>query len=139
MAEFPTKRIPDHKDFVSITVTTETDGLSNVVDIGGFTPLALEGSTAWTAAGVEFLVSQRSTASLLPIAFDSTGSTLTQRLSSDHIPAATPHLFPFPSVSTDGGNFEVYRGLRYLQLFSASTNSTAIIQQAAREWFVYLG
>jgi hypothetical protein len=46
-----------------------------------------------------------------------------------------------PSVSTNAQSFntDIYRSLRFLQLFSASTNSTAIVQAAARTWYVYLG
>jgi hypothetical protein len=141
MATFPVKRTPDQRTYATITITTETDGLSDVIDLGGLHPLALEGSTTWTAAGVEIRGGMRSSGSIFPINNGTTGSTLTQRISSDSIPISSATLFPMPSVSTNAQSFntDIYRSLRFLQLFSASTNSTAIVQAAARTWYVYLG
>jgi len=141
MATTPTKSAHDERATVTFIVTTEADGLSDIADLTGFGIVALEGSTAWTAAGVELLGSNRSSANMRPISNGgTTGSTSRHRLSSDSIPTATSHIFPMPERSSDGTfvGRDVFTGMRFMQLFSGSTASTAVVQQAARTWFGYL-
>ena len=132
MATLPTKRTPDQRSYVTATVTTEADGLSDVLDLGGLNPIAIETSTAWTAAGMDFLVSQRSSANLSQLV-GSTGSS-NIRISSDAITTGAARV-----IGLSANEQVNLMGSRFLQLRSASTASAGVAQGAARELFVYLG
>jgi len=119
MATYPGKRTPDQRAFAAMTVTTAADGLSDVLDCGGLALKALELSSAggWTAANLAFLVSYRSTDTLKELWNSSTGA-----------PVAV-------NMTTTGGRFiscgPAFEGVRFLQLASINTASTAAVAQAA--------
>lgn len=136
----PDSAPPTQKAIATVTFSTGTDGASDVLDIGGLSPQAFETSTAWTAAGVRFYAG-RSSGDLLPLNISTgfsvatTGSTNTfMRLSSGFINTSTATLYSF---TQDDQKF--LRPFRFFQFISDSTNSTAVVQAAARTWYLYLG
>jgi len=119
MAVYATKRTPDQRDFLGLSVTTAADGLSNVGDLGGLRLAGIEMSTAWTAADLAFLGSPESSASMKEI----------WRVADSTAPAAY-------TVSTTanriiGFNSQAFDGIRFIQLASVATGSTAALAQAA--------
>lgn len=119
MAIFPTKRTPDQRDFVAFTLSTAADGLSDVADLGGLRLAGIEMSTAWTAADLAFLGSPLSTA----------------RMSEVYLTALStaPAVFQIATTANRliGLNSQGFDGIRFLQLASVSTASTAALAQAA--------
>jgi len=129
MATYPIKRTPDQRSYVTVTVSSGTNGLSDAVDMGGLTPLAIETSTAWTAAGIGFYGSNRSTGSLIEVRNSSDGSRL--RLSSNSVQTSTRTLFSLENNRLNG--------FRFLQLISNDTDGGAVTQGSTRILYLYLG
>lgn len=119
MATFPTKRTPNQRDFLGLTVTTSTDGLSDVGDLGGLRLAGVEMSTGWTAADLAFL-----------------GSPLSSAVMSEMYRVAdstAPALFQIATTGNRliGLNSQAFDGIRFIQLASVSTASTAAVAQGA--------
>lgn len=119
MATFASKRTPDQRDYVSLALSTAASGLSDVADLGGLSLAAIEMSTAWTAADIAFLGSAQSSAALKEVwrAADST--------------APVQAIYATTASRVIGLNSDLFRGLRFLQVGSISTASTAAVAQAA--------
>lgn len=60
----------------TVTVSTSTDGLSDVVDFAGYKEAAIEMSTAWTAASITFAAASASSGTFNPV-YGSTGAEIT--------------------------------------------------------------
>lgn len=120
MAVFPaSKQTPDQRDFVAMTLTTAADGLSNIADLGGLRVAAIEMSTAWTGADLAFLGSPRSSASLSEI----------WRVADSTAPAS--YQISTTANRIIGFNSNAFDGIRFIQLASVNTASTAALAQAA--------
>lgn len=116
MATNPIKNVGGHKTYVTATITTETDGLSDVIDLGGLTLHSIQTSTAWTNANITFNVSALSSGTLTTMRHTTACTELTYATSVDYNIAVDPYLF---------------NGLRYIQLYS-NTSTGTVIQAAAR-------
>lgn len=129
MATIPGKSVPDQRSFAAVTISTAASGLSDVVDMTGYSLKAIELSSAagWTAANLAFLVSYRSSDTLKELWDSSTGA-----------PIAL-------NMTTTGGRFiaitgNQFDGVRFIQLASINTASTAAVAQgAARSAWLILG
>jgi len=117
MATNPIKTLGSDKTYVTVTVTTAATGLSDVVDLSGYTLHSMQMSTAWTAATVTFMGAVSSSASLRSVRTGAGGTELAYTTSNGYL-----NLFG-PSIFT---------GIRYLQLRSGSTASP-VAQAAERE------
>ena len=114
--EFPVKRIPSLKTYASLNVSTEADGLSDILDLGGHDIRSFCISSGWTAASVTFRGAHRSTDYMFDI-YTSTGGELAYTVDASRL------------VLLDGvGRFE---GLRYIQ-FRSGTVAVPVAQAAAR-------
>ena len=121
MADNPDRKSGGKKTYATITVTTAATGLSNVIDLGGLAPRALEMSTAWTDADVTFMAAVNSTGTMSSVRTSTAGTELT------HVTTAVQAL----ALNPDN-----FAGLRYLQVRSGST-TTPVAQTAERT--LYLG
>lgn len=119
MATFASKRTPDQGDYISLALSTAADGLSDVADLGGLRLAGVEMSTAWTAADLAFLGSGQSSAALKEV----------WRVADSTAPAAL--IVATTASRVVGFNSDAFRGVRFLQLASVSTGSTAAVAQAA--------
>lgn len=125
MATFPGKRTPDQRSFATCTVSTEADGLSDVVDCGGLTLACIETSTDWTDAPITFLGSIDSTAATGGMhtiyALPSSGAgALTEVIvatTANRVVALPPSLFC---------------SFRYVQVRSGSSSTGVVAQGAPR-------
>jgi hypothetical protein len=129
MATYPTKRTPDQRDYLNLTITTETNGLSDVGDLGGLALKGLEMSTAWTAADLQIKGSPISSANLYPVyALNSTST------------AGVINQFASSASRIYAFSHTLYDPLRFIQLVSiAAGGSTATVQAAARTVRLLLG
>ena len=121
MASYPTKRTPDQRDFLDLTITTAADGLSEVGDLGGLRVAGVEMSTAWTAADLSFKGSPLTSAAMYDV----------YRVADSTAPA----LYQLGTTANRiiGFNSQAFDGLRFIQLQSlAAGGSTAAEQAAAR-------
>jgi len=116
MATLPIRKIPGLKSWATATVTTAADGLSDVIDIGGFGLRSIQMSTAWTAANMTFNGSVSSSASLKSVRVTTAATELTYVSSSGYIMNVNPNNFA---------------GLRFIQLRSGTT-AVPVAQAAAR-------
>ena len=114
--EFPVKRIPTLKSYASVAITTEADGLSPILDLGGHDLHSYCMSTDWTAASMTFRGSHRSTDFMYDI-YTSTGGEVS------HIVGAN-QLITFSNPAQ-------FEGLRYIQ-FRSGTAAVPVAQAAAR-------
>ena len=119
MATFASKRTPDQGDYISLSLSTAASGLSDVADLGGLRLAGVEMSTAWTAADLAFLGSAQSSAALKEV----------WRVADSTAPAQ--FIIATTASRAVGFNSDAFRGLRFLQLASISTGSTAAVAQAA--------
>lgn len=119
MANYPSKRTPDQRDYVEVKISTETDGLSSAADLGGLKLAGLQMSTAWTAADLTLFGSPVSTASMREIWLGTTSTA----------PAAL--IWSTTARRLIGSNLAALDGIRFLQLGSISTGSTSAVAQAA--------
>ena len=119
MAVYATKRTPQQNDFITMTVTTAADGLSDVADLGGMRVAGVEMSTAWTAADLGFLGSPLSSAGMREI-YKTADSTAPVAFI---IATTANRLIGFNSIGADAA--------RFIQLASVATGSTAALAQAA--------
>lgn len=119
MASFASKRTPDQGDYLDLTLSTGASGLSDVADLGGMRLAGVEMSTAWTAADLAFLGSQQSSAAMKEV----------WRVADSTAPAA--FIVSTTASRAIGFNSDAFRGLRFVQLASVSTSSTAAVAQAA--------
>lgn len=116
---FPSKRTPDQRDFVELTLSTAASGLSDVGDLGGLKLAGIGMSTAWTAADLAFLAGESS--GNLRELYGTTGT------------STAPGLVAYATtanrlIGVGGGIFD---SARFVQLASISTGSTAAVAQAA--------
>ena len=119
MAVYATKRTPDQRDYITMTLTTAAGAVSDVADLGGMRLAGVEMSTAWTAADLAFLGSPIDSAAMREI----------WRVADSTAPASY-------QVSTTanriiGFNSQAFDGIRFIQLASVNTGSTAALAQAA--------
>lgn len=115
MATKPDKQInAADKTFVTATISTEADGLSDAIDLGGGRLSSISMSTAWTAASMTFKGSAGSTSEMRSL-YSSTGGEITYTVDASRI------------IPVE----ENFSGLRYLQLCSY-TSTGAVVQAAAR-------
>lgn len=117
MATFPNVKIPSLNSHVTVTISTEADGLSDIIDLGGHNPNSYCMSTAWTAASMTFRGSHRSTDHMYDI-YTSTGGEVTHTVDASR-------LVTFATVAQ-------FEGLRYIQ-FRSGTAAVPVAQAAARE------
>ena len=116
MADFPIRSIPTQKTYATATVTTSTDGLSNVIDLGGHTVNSIQMSTAWTAANLTFAGSVNSSAEMMTVRHTTACTELTYATTDNYQVTVDPYLLS---------------GLRYLQVRSG-TAGTPVAQAAER-------
>lgn len=123
MATFPGKRTPDQRSFATCTISTEADGLSDVVDCGGLTLACIETSTDWTDAPITFLGSIDSTAA-------TNGMHTLYALASSGVgtPAELTLVTTANRLNILPAN--LLCGIRYIQIRSGSS-STGVVAQAA--------
>ena len=107
---------PSRRTYAIATVTTGTDGLSDVVDLGGLTLSSIQMATAWTAAGITFKGSASSSDAMGSI-YHTTG---TIELTYATTPSMTHVLDP-----------AFFSGIRFIQIRSG-TSATPVAQAAAR-------
>ena len=119
MPTFPANPIPAHRGIATATVTTSTDGLSDVIDLGGHCLVSVQMSTAWTAASLTFRGSARSSAGMFDVYYD--GTELSYTTTASRRMTFSP---------------EDLAGVRFVQLRSG-TAATPVAQAAPRT--VYLG
>ena len=116
MADYPNVKIPSLNSYATVTITTEADGLSNIIDLGGHNPNSYCMSTDWTAASMTFRGSHSSTNVMRDI-YSSTGGELTHTVDGNR-------LVTFATVAQ-------FDGLRYIQ-FRSGTAALPVAQAAAR-------
>lgn len=116
MATNPIRKLPSNKTYATATVTTSTDGLSDVIDLGGHQLSAIQMSTAWTGANMTFMGSVSSTAAMASVYATTAVTELTYATSASVLVAIDP---------------TALKGLRYLQIRSG-TAGTPVAQAAAR-------
>ena len=121
MATNPTKSVLGQKSRATVTISTATTGLSDIIDIGNYGVRSIEMSAAWTAASITFMGAASSTAAMKSVRTTTASLELTYISSQGYVMAVDPTHFS---------------GMRYLQLRSGST-ATPVAQVAART--VYLG
>lgn len=115
MATFPVPPIPSQRGLATATVTTSTDGLSDVIDIGGYCLVGIETSTVgWTAGDMTFRGSNQSSAAMRDVY--SNGTELTYATTASRAMTFPP---------------EDLLGFRFIQLRSG-TAATPVAQAAAR-------
>ncbi len=108
------------KTFTTFTVTTAATGLSNIVDIQGMCPRAIQMSTAWTAANLTFMGAINSTGSMQSIRKTTAGTEVTYTSTLARINSLDPNDFA---------------GIRFLQIRSGTT-TTPVAQAAERALIV---
>ena len=121
MADNPIRPVGGKKTYATVTITTEVDGLSNVIDLGGLAPRSIEMSSAWTTANLTFMGAVSSTDRMKSVRTSTAGLETTHVTTVGYVLALNPDNFA---------------GLRYLQARSGST-TTPVAQAAARA--LYLG
>ena len=107
---------PSRRTYAIATVSTSTDGLSDVVDLGGLTLSSIQMATDWTAAGITFKGSASSSAAMGSV-YHTTG---TVELTYATTPSMTHVLDP-----------AFFSGLRFIQIRSG-TSATPVAQAATR-------
>ena len=117
MATFPIRKIPGLKSYATATVTTETDGLSDVIDIGGFALRSVQMSSAWTAANLTFMGAVSSSGSMKSVRVTTAATELTYVTSAGYTLSINP---------------EYTAGLRFIQARSGTT-AVPVAQAVARE------
>jgi hypothetical protein len=117
MATNPIKNVGGHKTTVTATISTETDGLSDVIDLGGYAVHTIQTSTAWTAANIAFNASALSSGTLTSLRHTTACTQLAYATTVDYNIAVDPYLF---------------NGVRYLQLASRNSTDGAVVQAAER-------
>ena len=123
--EYPGKRTPDQRDYLDLTITTETDGLSPVGDLGGMRVAAIEMSAAWTAADLAFKGSFISSANMYDVHAVTLSSGSTAVAARLQLPTTASRILALDE--------QIFDGIRFIQLESlAAGGSTAITQAAAR-------
>lgn len=116
MATFPIRKIPALKTYATATITTETDGLSDVIDIGGHALRSVQMSSAWTAANLTFMGAISSSASLKSVRVTTAATELTYATTVGYVLSVNP---------------EYTAGLRFLQVRSGTT-AVPVAQAAER-------
>ena len=118
MATNPIKPYGGHKTYALATVTTEADGLSDIIDIGGLDLKTIQMSTSgWTNAGVTFLGSAKTPDEMMSIKATTAAADLTYATTANQ------------AVAVDSALFE---GFRYLQVRSG-TSAVPVAQAVSRE------
>jgi hypothetical protein len=121
MAVYATKRTPDQRDYVTLTLTTGASGLSDVADLCGMRLASIYmGTAAWTNADIAFFGSHVSSASMA----------LLYRLGSS---STSPTVMQFVTTADRliGIQNNVFDGIRFLQAASFTAGATTIVAQAA--------
>lgn len=115
MATQPNVKIASQRILATATVTTSTDGLSDVIDLGGACLASIETSTVgWTAASMTFRGSNQSSAAMRDVYYNGSELTFTTT-------ASQAMTFPLENLA----------GLRFIQLRSG-TAAAPVAQGAAR-------
>ncbi len=117
MATQPIVKYGGHKTYVAASVTTAADGLSDAIDIGGYSLKSIQISTAWTTADLTFRASAKTTDEMMSVYHTTAGTELTYTSSASYAISVNPVIF---------------EGFRYVQLRSGIDGS-AVAQAAARE------
>lgn len=113
----PIKPYPGHKTYATAIITTEADGLSDVIDLGGLQLNSVQMSTAgWTNAGLTFRGSAKSSDEMQSIYHTTAAIELNYASSASYAVSVDPKLFA---------------GYRFIQLRSG-VDGTAVAQAAAR-------
>lgn len=120
MATFPSKHSVDNRTFLTLSITTAADGLSDVGDLSGHRLAGIETATAWTAADIALLGSPLSTASLSEMYALNSSSTLANMI---RVVSTANRITGFGDKMCDA--------VRFIQLASIATGSTAAVAQAA--------
>lgn len=119
MSTFPVAKSPSNqKTYATVTVTTSTDGLSDIVDLGGLDIAGYTMPAAWTAASMTFLGSYDSTSNMQSL-YTSTGGELAHAVAASRV------------VGAEVVYRAVAEGLRYIQ-FRSGTAATPVAQAASR-------
>ena len=113
---------PSRRTYAIATVTTGTDGLSDVVDLGGLTLSSIQTSTDWTAASITFKGSASSSAAMGSVYHTTAAVELTYATT----PSMTHVLDP-----------AFFTGLRFIQIRSG-TSAVPVAQAAARSVIIGL-
>ena len=109
---------PSSRSFVTATLSTAADGLSDELSLSGLTLSSLQMSTAWTSADIGFQASVDGSTNYQQV-YGSTGNLLTFQTSANRTLAFNPAQFA---------------GIERLRLISLTTAGTtvAVAQAAAR-------
>ncbi len=118
MATQPNKITGGRFALATATVTTSTDGLSDVIDLGGHTIRSIQMSTAWTNAGLTFMgAATNSTADMASVRVTTACTELNYASTAGYVLSIDPDYFA---------------GMRLVQLRSGTT-ATPVAQAAERE------
>jgi hypothetical protein len=116
MATQPKTITPCRKTYAIATVSTSTDGLSDVVDLGGMSLSSIQNATDWTAASFTFKASASTTATMNSVYHTTAAVELTY--------GTTPSMFHVLDPA-------FFAGMRYIQIRSG-TSAVPVAQAAAR-------
>jgi hypothetical protein len=116
MATRPIKSTVTARTYATATVTTAADGLSDVIDLCGYSLCSIQMSTGWSTADMTFKGAVSSSASMGSIYKTTASVELTYVTSASYIHAVDP---------------TELAGLRYVQLRSG-TAAAAVAQAASR-------
>jgi hypothetical protein len=118
MTVYASKRTPDQRDYVTLTVTTAADGLSDVADLGGLRLASIAMGTGWTEANLGFFGSHISSAVM---------KFLYRLGSSSTAPVAMQ--FTTTADRMIGIERSVFDGIRFIQLVSLTAGATTLVAQ----------
>lgn len=122
MATQPIKNIGTTKTYATATVSTAATGLSNVIDLSGYSVASIQMTTAWTAANITFMASVSSSATMQSVRHTTACTELTYASTNSQQVVLDQYLFS---------------GQRYLQVRSGSTASP-VAQAAERALIIGL-
>jgi hypothetical protein len=117
----PAGSAPSNRRQLSVTVSTEADGLSGVIDCGGATMSSIVMSTAWTAATLTFTSALTADSTFFDV-YGSTGDEITYTTTANRVITFDPAF---------------WIGTRFLKIRSGATGA-AVAQAAARTLTVHM-
>lgn len=115
MATQPIHPVASSRTYAAVALTTAADGVSEALNITGFTLSAIRMSTAWTDAAIGFQASVNGVTYY--DVYDTAGNFLTYQTSANRIVVFDPFILS---------------GLQYIKVVSETTAGVAVPQAAAR-------